>query len=85
MLYSEKKSAHTLLCFIDQTPDEYLVQLWIFINHAHPLYHNNDTKEAVCVIPFQFHHVHFSIYYRIQTVIAIQRKSNQTLACSQNM
>jgi hypothetical protein len=36
------------MCFIDQTPDSCLIQLWIFIHHAcfHPLHHNHDIKEA---------------------------------------
>jgi len=29
---------------------------------VHPLYHNHDTKEVLCVIQFQIHYVHFLIH-----------------------
>jgi hypothetical protein len=39
MLSSEQKLACSCLCFIDQTPDSYLTELWTFIHHAYAFIH----------------------------------------------
>jgi len=78
ILSSEQKLAHTLLCFIDQTPDRYQLQLWIFIHHACVFIHYitiTIQKYLLCVIQFQCRYVHFSMHYRIQTVTVIQWNS----------
>jgi hypothetical protein len=46
MLSSEQKLAHTLLCFMDQTPDSTALNIYSSCLCVHPLYHNHDTKEA---------------------------------------
>jgi len=36
---SKKKLAYTLLSFIDEDTDSYLIQLWIFIHHTYIFIH----------------------------------------------
>jgi hypothetical protein len=53
-----------------------LTQLWIFTHHAYVFIHLITImiqKKLLCVIQFQFHYMHISNHYRIQTLKATQQ------------
>jgi len=64
MLPSEEKLAYSLLCFISQTHDSCLIQLWKIIHHAYVFIHQITitTQKILCVIQSQFFDVSLSIH-----------------------